>query len=311
MTDQLPKTLHEAIKYFADEMTCIKFVASLRWENGEPICPKCNSTENYFLKTRKVWKCKDCKKQYSVKVGTIFEGSPIALDKWLMAIWMIANCKNGVSSYEIHREIGITQKSAWFVLHRIRKAMQDGSFVKLSGEVEADETFVGGLAKNMSKARRESKIKGRGSVGKTAVLGILQRQGNVKAKVIADTTKKTLHKEVLENVESGSNLFTDEWRSYRGLDAEYIHEVINHSISQYVLGNVHTNSIENFWTLLKRTIKGTYVSVEPFHLDNYLNEQTFRFNERKTDNQARFMKVVSGVSGRKVTYAELIGECQI
>lgn len=307
MSEQLPKTLFEAIKYFADEMTCIKFVASLRWENGEPICPRCNHTEHYFLKTRKVWKCKACKKQFSVKVGTIFESSPIGLDKWMCAIWMISNCKNGVSSYEIHREIGITQKSAWFVLHRIRKAMQTGSFEKLSGEVEADETFVGGLAKNMSMARRERKIKGRGSVGKTAVLGILQRHGNVKAKVIPNTTKKTLHKEVRETVEKGSNLFTDEWRSYRGLGGEYIHEVINHSISQYVMGNVHTNSIENFWTLLKRTIKGTYVSVEPFHLDNYLNEQTFRYNERKKDNQYRFMKVVGGVSGRKITYAELVG----
>lgn len=226
-----------------------------------------------------------------------------------MAIWMIANCKNGVSSYEIHREIGVTQKTAWFLLHRIRKAMQDGSFVKLSGEVEADESFIGGLSKNMSKARRERKIKGRGSVGKTAVLGILERKGNAKVKVIPNTTKKTLHKEVKETVESGSNLFTDEWRSYRGLDTEYIHEVINHSVSEYVRGNVHTNSIENYWTLLKRTIKGTYVSVEPFHLDNYLDEQTFRFNERKKDNQFRFMKVVGNVGGNRLTYKELIGEC--
>lgn len=146
MTDKLPKTLLEAIKYFSDETVCIDFVASLRWENGIAVCPRCESTENYFLKTRKVWKCKACKKQYSVKVGTIFEGSPIGLDKWLMAIWMIANCKNGVSSYEIHREIGVTQKTAWFLMHRIRKAMQTGSFVKLSGEVEADESFIGGLS---------------------------------------------------------------------------------------------------------------------------------------------------------------------
>lgn len=307
MTDKLPKTLLEAIKYFSDETVCIEFVDSLRWENGTAVCPRCESTENYFLKTRKVWKCKACKKQYSVKVGTIFEGSPIGLDKWLMAIWMIANCKNGVSSYEIHREIGVTQKTAWFLMHRIRKAMQTGSFVKLSGEVEADESFIGGLSKNMSKARREAKIKGRGSVGKTAVLGILERKGNVKAKVISDTTKQTLHKEVKETVETGSTLFTDEWRSYRGLNAEYIHEFVKHSMNEYVRGNVHTNSIENFWTLLKRTIKGTYVSVEPFHLDSYLDEQSFRFNERKENNQSRFLKVVGGVSGRKISYRELVG----
>lgn len=163
----------------------------------------------------------------------------------------------------------------------------------------------------MSKARRARKIKGRGSVGKTAVLGILERKGNVKAKVISDTTKQTLHKEVKESVETGSNLFTDEWRSYRGLDAEYIHEFVKHSMNEYVRGNVHTNSIENFWTLLKRTIKGTYVSVEPLHLDSYLDEQSFRFNERKENNQSRFLKVVGGVSGCKITYKELIGDCLI
>lgn len=309
MNDKQPNTLLEAIKYFSDEQVCIEFVSSLRWENGIALCPRCESTENYFLKTRKVWKCKACKKQFSVKVGTIFEGSPIGLDKWLMAIWMLANCKNGVSSYEIHREIGVTQKTAWFLMHRIRKAMQTGSFVKLSGEVEADESFIGGLSKNMSKARREQKIKGRGSVGKTAVLGILERKGRVKAKVISDTTKKTLHKEVKETVETGSSLFTDEWRSYRGLDAEYLHEFVKHSMNEYVRGNVHTNSIENFWTLLKRTIKGTYVSVEPFHLDSYLDEQSFRFNERKANNQERFVNVVSNISEKRLTYKQLIGEC--
>lgn len=310
MNKNTPETLMEAIKYFSDEMVCIEFVASLRWENGIAVCPRCESTENYFLKTRKVWKCKGCKKQFSVKVGTIFEASPIGLDKWLMAIWMITNCKNGVSSYEIHREIGITQKSAWFVLHRIRFAMETGSFAKLSGNVEADETFIGGLAKNMHKHKREAKIQGRGSSGKTAVFGVLEQKGRVLAKVIQNTDKETLHSEIKSNVESGANLFTDEWRSYRGLNEEYIHEVINHSI-EYVRGNVHTNGIENFWSLLKRTLKGTYVSVEPFHLEKYLAEQTFRFNERKGKNCDRFVKTLENVTGKRLTYKTLIGNTSI
>lgn len=299
----MPKTLQEAIKYFSDELVCINFVASMRWADSA-VCPRCESKEAYFLKTRKIWKCKSCSKQFSVKVGTIFEDSAIGLDKWLTAMWMIANCKNGVSSYEIHREIGISQKSAWFVLHRIRKAMENGSIEKLSGTVEVDETFIGGKAKNMHKSKREKLIQGRGSVGKTAIMGLLERKGKVKAKVVEKVDRETLHSEVKDNVEQGSNLFTDEWRSYRGLDENYIHEVINHSI-EYVRDHVHTNGIENFWSLLKRTIKGTYVSVEPFHLERYLAEQTFRFNERKGNNLDRFLQVVKGVSGKRLTYKQL------
>ncbi len=304
--NNLPKTLQEAIKFFADDLACINFVASLRWSDGIAVCPKCESDKTSFLSTRKIWKCKTCKKQFSIKVGTIFEDSPIGLDKWLMAIWMIANCKNGVSSYEIHRAIGITQKSAWFMLHRIRLAMQNGSFDKLSGNVEVDETFIGGKAKNMHKSKREAIIKGRGSIGKTAVMGLLERKGRVRAKVIEKTDKATLHNEVKENVEQGSNLFTDEWRSYQGLNDDYVHEVINHSI-EYVKGNVHTNGIENFWSLLKRTIKGTYVSVEPFHLGKYIDEQVFRYNEKKMTDKDRFMQMIGSITGKRLTYAELIG----
>ena len=306
--NEMPKTLQEAIRYFSNDEICIGFLASLRWENGIATCPKCKGQETSFLKTRKIWKCKGCKKQFSVKVGTIFEGSNISLDKWLCAMWLICNAKNGISSYEIHRSIGITQKSAWFVLHRIRVAMQTGSFEKLSGEVECDETFVGGLSKNMHKSRREAKIKGRGSVGKTAVMGMLERKGNVRAKVIEKVDRETLHGEVKDNVETGANLFTDEWRSYNGLDSDYVHEVINHSV-EYVRGNVHTNGIENFWTLLKRSIKGTYVSVEPFHLNKYVDEQVFRYNERKGNDKDRFVKAVGQIVGKRLKYDELIGDC--
>lgn len=306
--NHLPTTLQQAIKFFSDELTCVQLVASRRWANGQAACPRCGSTNNTFMQSRKVWQCKNkgCRKQFSVKVGTIFEDSPIGLDKWLTAMWLIGNAKNGISSYEIHRAIGVTQKTAWFMLHRIRLAMQTGSIEKLSGNVEVDETFIGGKAKNMHKHKREAKIKGRGSVGKTAVMGLLERKGRVLAKVIESTDRETLHAEVKNNVEKDSNLFTDEWLSYRGLDEDYIHEVINHSI-EYVRDNVHTNGIENFWSLLKRTLKGTYVSVEPFHLSRYLAEQTFRFNERKGNDKERFLGVLKAVSGKRLTYDELRG----
>ena len=303
---ELPKTLQQAIKHFSDDLTCINLVASLRWADGVAVCPRCEKTETSFLSTRKIWKCKSCKKQFSVKVGTIFEDSPISLDKWLTAMWLLSNAKNGISSYEIHRAIGVTQKTAWFMMHRIRTAMENGSIEKLSGNVEVDETFIGGKAKNMHKHKREAIIKGRGSVGKTAVFGALERKGRVLAKVIESTNRETLHSEVKNNVEKGANLFSDEWLSYRGLDESYIHEVINHSI-EYVKGNVHTNGIENFWALLKRTLKGTYVSVEPFHLSRYLAEQTFRFNERKLNDKERFLGVLKAVSGKRLTYDELRG----
>lgn len=305
---ELPKTLQQAIKYFADDLFCVKFIASRRWSDGTAICPRCQSDNNTFMESRKVWQCKnkECKKQFSVKVGTIFEDSPIGLDKWLTAMWLIVNAKNGISSYEIHRAIGVTQKTAWFMLHRIRLAMQSGSLDKLSGNVEVDETYIGGLAKNMHKAKREAKIQGRGSVGKTAVMGLLERGGRVLAKVIERTDRETLHAEVKASVETGANLFTDEWRSYRGLDSEYVHEVINHGV-EYVRGHIHTNGIENFWSLLKRTIKGTYVSVEPFHLGRYLDEQIYRFDERKSNDKDRFLGVLNAVSNKRLTYDELIG----
>lgn len=302
--NNLPTTLQEAIIYFSDNDACLNFARSLRWDDGVAVCPRCKGTETSFLSTRRIWKCKKCKKQFSVKVGTIFEDSALGLDKWLTAIWLIVNAKNGISSYELGRALGFKQKTAWFVLHRIRRALQTGRFVKLSGNVEADETFIGGKAKNMHKWKREQKIQGRGSVGKTAVFGALERKGRVLAKVIQNTKKKTLHNEIKEKVEKGSNLFTDEWKSYRGLDADYIHEVINHSI-EYVKGHIHTNGIENFWSLLKRTIKETYVSVEPFHLSKYVDEQVFRFNERKGNDKDRFLKAVGLISGKRLTYKEL------
>lgn len=276
-----PKTLLEAIQYFSDLDVATEFVARLRWPD-RPACPRCGvvDSKHYYLKTRRLWKCRACKKLFSVKVGTIFEDSPLGLDKWLPAVWLIANCKNGISSYELARHLGIQQKSAWFMLHRIRLAMQTGTFEKLVGEVEVDETYIGGLARNMHKSKRAEKITGTGTSGKVAVMGLLERHGEVRTKIVPDTKSRTLKVEVRENVESGSEVHADTFQFYQGLDAEYIHNVVDHAES-YVKGHVHTNGLENFWSHLKRGIKGTYVSVEPYHLIRYLDEQAFGLTNTK------------------------------
>ncbi len=306
----LPKTLVEAIRYFADTDVCLSFVANQRWPHG-PVCPECGGVEPSFLKTRRLWKCRACKKQFSVKVGTIFEDSPIGLDKWLPALWMIVNCKNGVSSYEIARALGVTQKTGWFMAHRIRLAMQTGTFKKLSGEVEIDETFIGGRARFMHKGKRRLKIKGTGSMGKVAVMGLLERHGPdghsiVKVKTVPNVRRKALLPEVREDVAPGAEVFTDALHSYKGLAANYIHNVIDHAES-YAEGKVHTNGLENFWSLLKRGIKGTYISVEPFHLFRYLDEQAYRFNNRKVNDGIRFLGALHGIVGKRLTYQGLVG----
>lgn len=299
-----PSTLIEAIRYFSDPDVCTEFVASLRWPNG-PVCPRCEGTEHSYLKTRRLWKCKACKYQFSVKVGSIFEDSPIPLDKWLASIWMIANAKNGISSYELGRGVGLTQKSAWFVLQRIRLAMQSETFERLTGEVEVDETFIGGHGIFMHRDRRR-KLKGPGPVDKTAVMGVLNRGGEVRAMVVPDTKKRTLQAHVRQNVEPGAAVFSDSSYSYVGLEDNYDHATVDHAV-EYVNGRVHTNGLENFWSLLKRGLKGTYVSVEPFHLFRYLDEQVFRFNARKDNDLGRFVTVVARVAGRRLTYDELTG----
>lgn len=239
-----PQTLMEAIRYFSDPDVCLEFMANLRWSNGVT-CPHCGTNSPYFLKTRRIWKCKsrECRKQFSVKVGTIFEDSPLGLDKWLVAIWMIANAKNGISSYELHRAIGVTQKTAWFMLHRIRLAMQTKTFKQLKGEVEVDESYIGGKARYMHAGKR--KARGRGAVGKATVMGLLERHGEVRTKVIPNTKRKTLQAEVRANVEPGASVYTDDLASYRGLNGQYMHQVINHA-ECYVRGRAHTNGLENF-----------------------------------------------------------------
>jgi len=302
-----PKTLIEAINYFSDPDICVEYVARLRWSNGVT-CPTCGRKDVRYIKTRRIWECKSQhpKRQFSVKVGTIFEDSAISLKKWLAAIWMIANDKNGISSYEVAKGIGVTQKTAWFMMHRIRLAMStDGG--KFSGSVEADETFIGGKSVNMHKSKRDKVIKGRGTIGKVAVMGLLERHTRrVQTKIIPDISRKTIPHTVRQFVKTGSNLITDALSPYSDLDKEYVHEVIDHA-EAYVRGHVHTNGIENFWSLLKRAIKGTYICIESCHLGKYLDEQTFRFNNRKDDDAGRFHNVVTSITGKRLTYNELIG----
>ena len=305
-----PHTLQEAILYFSDPDRCLKFMVDIRWPDGVK-CPTCGSKEVYFLESRRVWKCKakHAKQQFSVKVGTVFEDSPIGLDKWFAAVWMVANCKNGVSSYEIHRALKVTQKTAWFMDHRIRLAMQSGTFEKVAGEFEVDESFIGGLARNMHK-NKKAKITGTGGAGKAIVMGLLDRKTKkIRLRHVANTQRETLQGVVREYIEGGSYVYSDAWVAYNGLDREYIHQVIDHA-ETYVNGNVHTNGIENFWSLLKRGLKGTYISVEPFHLFRYLDEQAFRFNERKQNDGGRFVSAMQGITGKRVTYEKLTGKIE-
>jgi len=263
---------------------------------------------------RRVWTCKGCKKQFTIKVGTIFEDSPLTLDKWIPAVWMIVNDKNGISSCELHRGLGVTQKTAWFMLHRIRLAMQTGTFTKMGGIVEADESFIGAKARNMHKDVKQRKNIKTGGVSMTAVMGVLERgkdgkASRVKTDVLRGRKRPELQGKVREYVLKGSEVHTDALRSYNGLDADYVHEVIDHARA-YVRGHVHTNGLENFWSLLKRAIKGTYVNVEPFHLFRYLDEQAFRFNERKDKDgdRGRFLTAMQGTFGKGLRYSKLIGK---
>jgi transposase-like protein len=314
------KTLQQAILHFSDEHNCIAAVAAMRWPDGVT-CPACGHKENWYLKAQKRWKCKDCWKQFSVKAGTIFEDSPLWLSKWLTAMWMLGNCKNGVSSYEIHRAINVTQRTAWFMLHRIRLAMKNGSIEKLSGPVEADETFVGPNPQKMHKSRRaklESIATQHGTqyrtAGKTIVMGMLDREmRQVRAMVIPNVKRETLQEKILNHVEGGAQIITDDFPAYKfALTEKFAHDVINHT-EGYVRGQIHTQGIENFWSLLKRSLRGTYVAVEPFHLDRYVDEQVFRFNNRGSKDTPvhdgeRFERLLSQIAGKRLTYSALTGK---
>jgi transposase-like protein len=323
---QGPKTLQQAIQFFSDYENCRQFMIAVRWSDGKVRCPYCNSEKVTYLEKARLYRCygKHPKQKFSLKIGTVYEDSPVPLEKWLPATWLLANCRNGISSYEIGRAIGVTQKSAWFMMHRIRLAMQTGSFVKMGGpgsEVESDETFVGGKARNMSAKRRtqfriarETSMGDAALVNKTAVWGVLDRESRtVRATVVPKVNRASLQTAVLDQVAPGSKIYTDEAKVYRSLPNDYVHEFVNH-MERYVNGQVHTNGLENFWSLLKRGLNGTYVAVEPFHLHRYLDEQMFRFNNRKDENgrrlsdAERFTLALSQIAGKRLTFAEVTGK---
>lgn len=309
MTNE-PKNLIEAVQYFSDEAKCVEFIAGLKWADGKPHCPKCGSDNCVALKTRKQYQCREkgCRRQFSVKQDTIFQDCNMPLSKFLPCFWLIASAKNGISSYEVARALGVCQKTGWLMLHKARKAMGTDEFLsKLSGKIEIDETYVGGKAKNMHSAKREALKKNRRVTGdKTVVLGMVERGGQVRAKVVSNARRKNLLPEIQANIESGSNVYTDKLRSYDTLKEEYTHSSVDHQLC-YVDGETHTNTLEGFWNLFKRGLHGTYTHIAPFHCDRYLDEETFRYNFRKTNDLGRFMQLMSQIFGKRLTFDELIG----
>jgi transposase-like protein len=316
---KLPKSLLQATRYFADPDVCVDFVAAMRWPNGV-ICPHCEGKRVSYLSSRRIWKCmaKDCHKQFSVKTQSVFEDSPIPLDKWLVAVWLVVNCKNGISSYEIARDLKVTQKSAWFMLHRIRLALKDCNWSKLGGSdggpVEVDETIITADSRKMHSDRRRKRQTIDYFKNRPVVMGMVDRDmRQVRAKMVPNVKRETLQREILNAIETGSTVYTDQATGYDSLATKnFVHETVNH-LNEYVRGEVHTQTIENFWSLLKRGLTGTYVAVEPFHLDRYVDEQVFRYNNRATkDNPLndtdRFALAVSQIAGKRLTYAELTGK---
>jgi transposase-like protein len=311
-----PTTLIQAVRFFSDPDVCLAAAIQLRWGGGPVTCPTCDSTDVHFITTRRIWRCSQQhpRRQFSVKIGTVMEDSPIPLDKWMVTIWLLANAKNGISSYELGRSIGVTQKTAWFLLHRVRLAMQAKSFGQIGGEVEVDETYIGGKARNMhAKKRKRLGLTQKASMlGKVAVMGLLARHGadghsTMRTAVVAGRKRSHFIPVIHEHVETGATVNTDSHPSYAGLAKQYAHNVIDHA-EKYVDGQVHTNGCENFWSLLKRAIKGTYVSVEPFHLFRYLDEECFRFNNRKMTDAERFAHAAATIVGKRLTYKSLIGK---
>ncbi len=338
-----PRTLIEAITFFSNYENCRQFMVSVRWADGVVKCPRCGSDNVLYMEKSRLYFCraKHAKAKFSLKVGTIYEDSAISLEKWLPATWLLSSCKNGISSYELARAFGVTQKSAWHMLHRIRLGMKDMSATKLGTPgplgnasagaahaakdawehadkaVEVDEAFLGGKLANMHKARA-AQVKADAVVtddyeqrkdNKAAVIGMFDRSTRqVRAKVVKNVRRETLQKEILKNVKYGSAVYTDQAVVHDTLRQKFVHETVNHAVT-YVDGQVHTNSLENFWSLLKRNLAGTYVAVEPFHLDRYLDEQCFRFNTSKSHNDyTRFRSLVAQTTGKRLTYEALTGK---
>ena len=303
------KNLIEATQYFSDKQTCIDYLTKMRW-NGNVTCAHCNHDKVYELKgANKRYKCAKCRKQFSAIKGTIFENSLISLQKWFIAMYILSSHKKGISSCQLAKDLGVTQKTAWFMGQRIRYAAQTKSFTKpvMSTVIECDETDVGGKEKNKHKSKRIEGSQGRSGKGKTALFGLLERDGVVVAMKVTNTQKETLQPLIEQYVCEGSTIMTDEWKAYQGLQKKFKHGVVNHGAGIYVIDINHTNTIEGFWSLLKRGIIGIYHQVSPKHLDRYIDEFEYRYNSRKISETQRFDNILS-LSNKRLTYKSLIAQ---
>ncbi len=302
-------SLLELFALFPDQESARSYMESIRWPEG-PRCPFCTEDNERVAKRRGgYYRCKSCREDFTVRTGTVMERSHIPLQKWLYAMYMLVTSRKGVSSVELHTKLAITQKSAWFMLHRLREACRDRDN-PLSGIVEIDETYVGGKRKNMSNAKR-AKISGRGTVGKAPVLGMRQRDGKVIAMPIKMTDKDTIQDIIFKHVQEDTIIYTDEHGSYTGLDEEgYEHDTVNHSANEYVDGDVHTNSIEAVWAVFKRGLKGIYHHVSVKHLGRYVDEYAFRLNEGAVDNHTmdRIAAMLLGAQGKRITFEDLTAD---
>ena len=301
-------TLIELARMFPDEEAARRWFEAILWPDGERYCPHCGTDNNHKCSHPKMpYRCRDCRKYFSIKTGTVMANSPLPLQKWLYAIYLELTSLKGVSSMKLHRDLGITQKAAWFMLQRIREAFKEmGPAVKFDGPTEADETYVGGLRKNMHRSAKDKLPPGRGTVGKTAVAGVKDRStGMVAAKVVRSTDAKTLQGFVRENVEPGADLYTDDATAYEGM-TDYEHGSVKHSVGEYVDGHIHTNGIESFWSMLKRAHKGIYHKFSPKHLQRYVDQFAGRHNIRDLDTLEQMVMLTEGMAGRRLTYKRLI-----